>query len=466
MRKQVNLGVGLMPYNDWMKKTSITLGVRGKDLESVDKHLQRFHHATTDYGKEWEANEVRIALDIYFKKNPKWKDSDRNKSGAFSKMDQDLSLMGLDTPQPAGQDGATATNLRLGVLYFLSNLKSDVVPADWSTFINDTLDASSDVHDALRTGQQQGGVRSTLGTAAGGLRGGGSDDASNGFLKSLIENLQDYIAQIAGPMIDLARGAINAIVNLLPEIVKTMLGAVLQNLGAAIEITKNLVQAGRAAAGVFTSRHLEEGVMSGHPRIVVAAVREQIKDSGWDGVKGVVKTALLTGASAANPVLGAVASAVASVYKFITDLWSRIKDRMRLGTLIKEATVGRQSNLHENAAGFNIWFKEAIKDLPILSCYCMCMPLTGSYYGFLTLVGTDNTQMSYETLERNYGEFNDVKSWARKFVKDCKLTLRSDNKLVQQSIDQALGKGESESRKGLAERAQKTVVSMIENVSK
>lgn len=466
MGKNVNLGVGLMSYTDWMKKTSITLGMRSKELESVDKHLQRFHHATTDYGKEWEANEVRIALDLYFKKNPKWQDSDRNKSGAFTKMDQDLRLMGLDAPQPAGQDGATATNLRLGVLYFLSNLKADVVPADWSTFINDTLDASSDVHDALRTGQQQGGVRSTLGTAASGLRGAGSDDASDGFLKSLIANLQDYLAQIAAPVIDLARGALNAIANLLPEIVKTMLGAVLQNLGAAIEITKNLVQAGRAAAGVFTSRHLEDGVMSGHPRIVVGAVREQIKDSGWDGVKGVVKTALLTGASAANPVLGAVASAVASVYKFITDLWSRIKDRMRLGALIEDAAAKRQAALHENAPAFNLWFKKVIKDLPVLSCYCMCMPLTGSYYGFLTLVSTDNTQMSYETLERNYGEFNDVKIWARKFIKDCKITLHSDNKLVQHSIDQALGKGESELRKGLAERVQKTAISMVENVSK
>ena len=466
MPRIANLGAGLMPYAVWMRDTSVTLGVRGKELESVDKHLLRYQHATSDYGKEWEANEIRIALDAYFKKNPKWKDSDRNKKGAFTKMDDDLRFMGLDQPLPAGQDGATAMNLRLGVLFFLSNLKADVVPADWSSFINDSLDAASDVHDAVRTGQQQGGLGNTLGTAASGLRGVGSDDASDGFLKTLISNIKDYLAQIAGPLNDLARAAVNAIANMLPDLLKTILGAVLQNLGAAIEITKNLVQAGRAAVGVFSSRHLEDAVMSGHPRIVVGAVREQIKDSGWDGVKGAVKTALLTGAGAANPVLGAVATAVASAYKFITDLWSRIKDRLRLGALIKEATEKRRARLYEDAAAFNDWFKNTIKDLPVLSCYCMCMPLTGSYYGFLTLVSSDNTPMSYETLERNYGEFNDVKIWARKFVKDCKVTLRSDNALVQHSIDQALGKGESEFKKGLADRIQKTAVTMIENVAK
>lgn len=34
--------------------------------------------------------------------------------------------------------------------------------------------------------------------------------------------------------------------------------------------------------------------------------------------------------------------------------------------------------------------------------------MTGGYYGFLTLIGTDGSAMSYSQLERNYAEFNDV----------------------------------------------------------
>lgn len=467
MPRIYNPNVSLIRHSEWMRKTNAgVLAVRGKELEAIDKRLLRFERATTDYGKEWEGNELRIEFDLYAKKYPNWKDSDRNKSGAFTDLDFSLKLMGLDAPLPVGQDSLMAVNLRQGVLYFLSHLKTDIAPSDWGGFVNDAIDGSSDVHDLVQTGKKQGGVRDTLGAGAQGLKGVKGEDASDGFLKSLIASLQDYLKDIAGPVNGMMQEAVQAIARALPELVKSILGAILQNLGAALDIAGNLVKAGRAAVATFSSRHLEEGVMSGHPRIVVTSVRDQVKDSGWDAVKDAVKTALVTGINVANPIAGTVVSAIAAIYKFVTDLYSRIKDRVKLRGLIADSKTRLAEGLHLDADKFNTWFKAAIGDLPILSCYCMCMPMTGGYYGFLTLVTTDNTQMSYATLERNYGEFNDVKVWARKFVKSDKITLKSDDNIVKHSIKVARGEQDSEFKGGLAARVKKTAISMVENAAK
>jgi hypothetical protein len=463
MPRIYNPNVSLIKHSEWMRKTNAgVLAVRGKELEAIDKRLLRFERATTDYGKEWEGNELRIEFDIYARKYPNWKDSDRNKSGAFTDLDFSLKLMGLDAPLPAGQDSLMAVNLRQGVLYFLSHLKTDIAPSDWGAFINDAIDGSSDVHDLVQTGKAQGGLRATAGATAQTSGPQGAD----GFLKSVIASLQDYLKDIAGPVNGLMLEAVRAIANALPELVKQVLGALLQNLGAALDIAGNLVKAGRAAVATFSSRHLEEGVMSGHPRIVVTSVRDQIKDSGWDAVKDAVKTALVTGINVANPIAGTVVSAIAAIYKFVTDLYSRIKDRVKLRGLITDSKTKLTEGLHLEADQFNTWFKSAISDLPILSCYCMCMPMTGGYYGFLTLVTADNTQMSCATLERNYGEFNDVKVWARKFVKSDKITLKSDDNIVKHSIKVARGEQDSEFKGGLAARVKKTAISMVENAAK
>jgi hypothetical protein len=465
MPSPLNLYATLISHREWMTKTSVTIGIRGKDLEAIDRRLLRFERAVSAYGKEWEANEIRIAFDNYVKKNPTWATSERNKSGAFSKLDFDLKFMGLSAPLGANQDAELASHLRMGALFFLSRCKSDLVPADWGAFINDSVDASSDVHDLVQTGRAKG-VSGTAGAAGQALKGVKGDDASSGFLKSLVENIQGYLASIAGPVNGILKNALVALGNMLPELLKTILGAMLQNLGAAVEIMGNLVKAGRAAAATFSSRHLEDGVLSGHPRVVISSVREQIKGEGYDAIKDVVKTALITGINVANPIAGSVVSAIAAVYKFVTELYARIKARIKLAGLILDARVQLKGKLYDNASAFNTWFLKAISDLPTLSSYCLCMPMTGSYYGFLTLVSTNGSPMNYEQLERNYGEFNDVKVWARKFIQADKIKLQSDDKLVAHSLKVARGETEGELKGSLKARMKKTVFCMIEKAAK
>jgi len=451
-------------HQDWMKATS-AFGWRGKELEALDQHVLRYGQAVSDYGIEWEANEIRIAFEAWKTKIGKdWKASPRNKSRAFNKLDFSLAMMGCDAAKAVGSDTVMAANLRQGTLYFLANCSANLIPGDMSAFVNDNIEAGSDVHDLVVTTQSQGG-RGTASAAGSGVLGAKGEDASKGFLKSLYDSIKDYLASLSGDAGELAGQAVRAIVAYLPELLKKILGAVLQNLGNVVDIVRNLAKAGKAAIATFNTRNLEDVILSGHPRNVIHAVRDQIKDYGLNGVKVAVKSALLAGIGVANPIAGAVCNAIASVYKFVTDLYTRYKDRLKLNALILAANGHLLSRLYDDAARFNAWFLEAIKDMPVLSSYCLCMPMTGGYYGFLTVIGTDGSAMSYQQLERNYAQFNDVKQWAHKLVAKDSIRLESSNSLVAHSLACARKDTQTETSRGIKSRIMKTVYGTVQAVA-
>jgi hypothetical protein len=451
----------ILNHRHWLEQSSVFGQRRSKELREIDQHILRYGQAVSDYGREWEANELRIAFDTWKKaEGPGWKKSSRNKTHAMSRLHDALLQLAPASSQPTGYDTEVAYNLRYGTLYFLAHLKSDLVPSDWGSFFNDNVDAGSDVHDLIQTTRKQG----VMGTVAATGAGKSTEEASKGFLKSLLDALKDYLGSLAGTAGEYAARAAQFVIANLPDLLKTVLGAVLKNLTSAVEIAGNLVKATRAALATFQSRNLEDAILSGHPRNVIHGVREQIKDDGKGALKDAAKSALLTGISTLNPIAGTVCAAVASVYKFVTDLYSRYKDRLKLSALIDDAKkkLGASWLVSRPPEEFNAWFLDAIKDMPLLSSYLMCLPMTGSYYGFLTLVTTDGSEMAYGALERNYGMFNDVKVWARKFVQADKIKLRGDNELVNHSLASARGESASEFRGALAARMKKTTFALVE----
>jgi hypothetical protein len=61
--------------------------------------------------------------------------------------------------------------------------------------------------------------------------------------------------------------------------------------------------------------------------------------------------------------------------------------------------------------------------------------LLGGYRGFLILVATDGTELSYRQLERNYEQFNDIKDVARDFVKDYKVKIYGLDELTTHYLE-------------------------------
>lgn len=134
-------------------------------------------------------------------------------------------------------------------------------------------------------------------------------------------------------------------------------------------IVKYAAQLGKMAITTFSARNLEDVNPSGHPRNVILAGRDQTKDFGLSGVKGAVKSALLTGIDAANPIAATVCNAIASAYKLASDLYFRYEGRLRFAFLIKDAKRGLRKKFLDDPDGFNKRLLKTVKDLPVLSSY-------------------------------------------------------------------------------------------------
>lgn len=460
---------GILPTLDnWKKMTAGgTFKPRSSELKAIDAALEAYHKSNSKYNHDWYANEARIALEKWKKaKGANWKLNDRNKSGIIADLDNQLPALKVSNGN-AQQE--TAQQLRHAVLFFLANASTSPVPTDISDYLNDGTDTSADLQSAIRTSMAGGGRmdKSAFYDKA---------NKANSFLNDLHDKMIQYVKDLAGyfakaanflGIAGIAEEAANFVIKGLPDLLVQVLGGLLSKITTVYAVIKGLAQAGSAGIAVWSTRDCSKGIIAGAPREIIDSVRDQIKADGYKGVQDAVKAGVLAGLSAipgAGDVVGAIASAISSIYAFVTKVFDHFREIHHLKKVIKEASSNLQGKLHEEAANFNKWFKKTIAFLPIVSSYCMSLPLTGSYYGFLTLVSTDGTELSYKELQRNYGMLNDVKKWAQKFVKDHSVRLSSSNKVVAHSIGAARGetKDWDNIKQGVVNRGGKVAMGMIE----
>jgi hypothetical protein len=459
-------------HASWMKYTALgAFKARSSELKAIDVLLIDYEKAKSTYGKEWTANELRIALEKWKKAlGANWKGDERNKSKIVE--DLDVNLPAAKTNRigtGSAMEGETARQLRHATLFFLANASTTAVPKDVAGFLNDGTDTSGDVQKFEKTGESGGWQ----------FRNGSFYDKSNkqnSFLDDVIARLNEYVkdlaehARAAGAFLNIdgiIGEAVAFIAAGLPDLLIQVLGALVSKISTVIAVVKGLAQAGKAAVAAWNTRNWETAILKGAPSEIMGSVREQIKNSGYDGVKAAIKAGVLAGLSAipgVGDVVGAIANAIASVYAFVTKIFDHFRELRLLKVVFADARTQLSAKLYESAAPFNTWFKKTIATLPIVSSYCMTLPLTGSYYGFLTLVAADGTELSYKQLERNYGMFNDVKSWARKFIGDHGVRLHSDNSVVEHSIKAARGEKTTwdNLKGGVVDRVGRTAMGMIE----
>jgi len=345
---------------------------------------------------------------------------------------------------------STAINHREGILYVLSQCHTSINPGAPDSLINDGLDSASDLHSGVATIMARGGS----------LRGTSED----GFIDQVVGKLKEWIWWLVrtGNGDRFAVDAANWVVNRLPELVQQIAGGILSNLTDVYDIAKGLGGAAQAAYRHVRTHNYTAGIRSGHPRVIIQSVRDQLKDSLKDNLKGVVKTGAIAGVKVANPIAGAIVGAIASLYAFSKELWGRAKDLFKLNAVFQQAKQHRIDRLAIRPSDFHRWFIDVIEDLPIISSYCLTMPLTGSYYGFLATVADDGSEMSQKQLKRNFAVFNDIKKWARDFVRGYGVKIYSDDPIVQHALLTACQESpHAHIKQGLKDRFSTTVRQLV-----
>merc|ERR1719384_1741455 len=98
-----------------------------------------------------------------------------------------------------------------------------------------------------------------------------------------------------------------------------------------------------------------------------------------------------------------------------------------------------KANLYTDAAMFQKWFVGVIDTMPIISSYCLAMPMTGSYLSFLSAVSEKGEPLKDEELKKNKDLFETVKNNAMTFIQQHSVKLSSSDPMVQHSLRVAQG---------------------------
>ncbi|MCR9245852.1 MAG: hypothetical protein NXI31_12540 [bacterium] len=460
------ISIPIPTLQDWKSATRLgPTSPRSAALRRVDAGIAAYHRARSEYGRDWEAREIRKLLREWKVRSSGWDRADgRNRSGAITSLEVALTCR-LGPPGAARSDSPLAVDLRHGTLHFLAHATTGKLPTNGPAAINDAIDATSDFDDLRNVDTQGISWDPRKKDFAGGKSEGGS-----GFLSKLYDQLKELIAGLveSAGADAIAAEAGRFVINLLGDAIVKALGALAGQLGAVKDFVKGLVAATKAAIKHCRTRGLPAAVFDGQPRMVVEKVREQIRDAGIDGVKSAVKAAVTAGIGiAGGGIAGTIVSAITTLYTLVTSIWARFRDLRRLKKVFAAAKDKLRNGLHENAAAFHAWYKDVIKDLPILSAYCMAMPMTGGYYGFLTIVSADGTELSYRRLERNYAMFNTVRAEAKSFVKGHGIKIRSADPLVAHSLKVAREESSAwnNAKSGLWGRMKSTAIKLVESAA-
>jgi hypothetical protein len=228
----------------------------------------------------------------------------------------------------------------------------------------------------------------------------------------------------------------------LEEIVISFVANILKSwglVGDAASLVKNVGASVKAGWETFVTRKLEDGIKSGAPKIIIEGVRDQIKDYGLKSFGKAVVSALTMGLNAALPGVGEVIDTIKTILVFIHGAFVHYHDLSLFKKVIKDAGVQHNAQLYTKPLQFQTWFVEAVKTMPIISSYCLVMPMTGSYMSFLSVMSEEGKPLSDSELKENKKLFEKVKGDAKEFVQWHSVQLSSTDALVHHSLTVAHG---------------------------
>jgi hypothetical protein len=311
-------------------------------------------------------------------------------------------------------------NAREGVLYFLSTCS--VTDTAYNTFTEGTALAK----ETFSTGKE---VAKTLKEGSGAFK-KQIEDGVGGYLTDMAADyVPSFGKELVSPALDATKGFINAI---LPGFVDS--------------VTPYLSDAKQVGTGIYKAgTHFWNNVQlkradylgrlnQGHPTLIAKAIYDQIF---VEGVKGLVDLAMGSAKIIANAATSGAAAAVTKVVELIAGIlvaiyrfFKRFIERLQLQKVFVSAGELRKSGLARHPGAFNQIFAGWIKDLPILSCYCMNMKITGGYMGFLSYASAGGGIISQADFDAGLSVMQRLKNNSAKFIRNYEIELYSNDPVV------------------------------------
>lgn len=334
-----------------------------------------------------------------------------------------VQLPGLGTI-PRDDSTDAVTNFRKGILFYFGHCElPEVGFSDVKSVFKDAKSKVKDVKDSIETAKKEDWGRNhevqTVSAAV--------TDA----LKEKKAKMPRWLAQVS----DEAAARVQA---QMPYLIGGMLSEIgklsVPVAGNIRNFGKSFVEGVRKTKTYWNTRGLEDALRSGEPQVIVAALRKELSDDAkasfanaiYEAAKGVASVVT----AGASEVVAKVIDVVKAFLAYIWKLYKRIHDYLALKRFFVECRqkFTANDNVIFNTSLFRAWVSGWVDELPIIASHCICSTVTGSYYGFLSTLTSD------EALAASYGKFASLKGPAKSYVNGYSLKFSSSDPMVNQSL--------------------------------
>jgi hypothetical protein len=335
---------------------------------------------------------------------------------------------GTPTAAPSSR-AAELENSRLGVIYFLGNLRVDFSPEESASSL---MSKGIGILEGKAAGSKVGGKIVAVAKKA-----GGAVDALDKGVDQIAASIQKWLVDKFNFSSSDAELAIQHVRYNLPPLI----------YGIQDEARKTADDFGVTgiASGLYTGisktieyfdlRHTGKGVAleSGHPDIVAASIQKSVAKSALVGLA----EAALAGAKAALAAFtagaGLIVNKVAGVIELILRFCVRFCDALSLRKIFADAkdkwTSHMQTDaLQKRAGDFADWFKKTIDRAPVVAALIMNCGIAGDAMRFLQVATSDGVVLTQGQFDKGVTYLNALKSSASDLIMECQKEMRISSK--------------------------------------
>ncbi len=316
-------------------------------------------------------------------------------------------------------------NSRLGVIFFLGNLRIDFSPEQSATdlknkgiaFLEGKVGGSKLGGKAVTAAKKVGGVVEKI------------DETANQIALAIQKWLVDKFHFSPSD----AELAIQHIRYNLPPLVNDIQGEVRKTAGdfGVFDMAGGLYTGITKAIEYFNLKHAGEGVAleSGHPDLIAASIQRSVAKSALVGLA----EAALAGAKAALAAftggVGLILNKLAGVIELLLKFAVRFCDGLTLRKIFADcrdrwACRGQTDAIQKDASEFAGWFKKSIDRAPVVAALVMNCGIAGDAMRFLQVATTEGVVVTQGQFDKGVTFLNKLKSSAGDLIAEYQKEMR------------------------------------------
>ena len=445
------MAIELIDSKSWLTRTSAVGFFRSDELKDLDYALKDYEASKTDANLA----KVRRTFERWkLKEGMGWRQSRRNTTGAFSKLEE------LLNPRVATPYDDAVAHSRKGLIYLFSGIEVEMgmgkilLEGAFDVFggISDLPGVSvPDFVSKAAPGLQTISLKA-LEMAGGGKAAGpkpGAPPAQRTLWERIKATFLDYAKKIyeylktkyADFVNSSATDKAETIWNYAQKIVNFVSNSVLSSaipfLGAAFDIANGVKDTAVACYNRYTTYALGKGVVlnEGHPGVIAASI-ERAMNLGigkglYDTFKGAGNMAMQATSFGAASIVSLVISGCELIAKVIYRLWETSGMRSFFADCKKRWIA--KDTIYESAPDFTQWYSKAAYALPCLSALAINSGITGDKMAYLSMFtdGTQKVAITQAKFDQGAGYVEKLKSWSLGYLEAADYGFDSTDPLVK-----------------------------------